>query len=319
MNEAVLIPLHGRREIIRAYVVVDAEDADRLNQRRWVLNNSGKGYAIRTALVDGKPKGFLMHREVLRIDRDDPRDVDHLNGDSLDNRKVNLMAVPHAANLGNQRSQERGASKLRGVQRAAYGDGWVAKVKLSGRTRQLGTFSTEESASLAVRKWWMEQLPHLANGIPPIIDRGGLRVLQAPAKNAHARRFTDLTDVLQGGDRDGPYLSIPLYRRDGSVRYRTLIDPADGPAVLKWRWYTMAAGVNGSHPYAVRPYQVGGKSRHIAMHRELLGLPPAARGGPQADHINRDTLDNRRGNLRIATPSENCRNRRTSRIFVWGD
>jgi len=43
------------------------------------------------------------------------------------------------------------------------------------------------------------------------------------------------------------------------------------------------------------------------MSRQILGLTP---GDPrQADHRNHDTLDNRRENLRVATRSENCRNR----------
>lgn len=42
------------------------------------------------------------------------------------------------------------------------------------------------------------------------------------------------------------------------------------------------------------------------VHREILGLKPF--DGMEADHINRNKLDNRRCNLRVATRSQNCAN-----------
>lgn len=42
------------------------------------------------------------------------------------------------------------------------------------------------------------------------------------------------------------------------------------------------------------------------MHRFILGLVPG--DGLKGDHINLDTLDNRRSNLRVATPSQNVTN-----------
>lgn len=53
--------------------------------------------------------------------------------------------------------------------------------------------------------------------------------------------------------------------------------------------------------------QVDGKQTYL--HRLILGLPPGGGHQRQADHINRDPFDNRRANLRIVTPRENCANR----------
>lgn len=81
-----------------------------------------------------------------------------------------------------------------------------------------------------------------------------------------------------------------------------LVDDADYERVSQYKWYC----TNG---YAVRREQRvhGGKKRIKAfrMHREIIDAPP----GLDVDHINRNRLDNRRDNLRFATPTQNAINR----------
>jgi AP2 domain len=81
----------------------------------------------------------------------------------------------------------------------------------------------------------------------------------------------------------------------GRIPRYTLVDATDADWVSQWRW-----SFNGR--YAVR--WAGGTT--VYLHRELLGLVPG--NGLQADHINRDCLDNRRRNLRRATQSLNTQN-----------
>lgn len=88
---------------------------------------------------------------------------------------------------------------------------------------------------------------------------------------------------------------VPLYRYDEVVAH-TQVDPADFDMVMAvGRWHR-AMG------YAAR-----GKGYGIRLHRFLLGLEKG--DGRQADHINRDRLDNRRCNLRIVSAAENAQNR----------
>ena len=59
----------------------------------------------------------------------------------------------------------------------------------------------------------------------------------------------------------------------------------------------------GSHGYA----QVWDGRTMVLLHRQILGL--SLDDGLYGDHINRDTRDNRRENLRIVTASESLLNR----------
>ena len=95
------------------------------------------------------------------------------------------------------------------------------------------------------------------------------------------------------------YREIPLTKSQVA-----LIDAADYERLIQWRWCASWSKDNRQF-YALRKSQ----GRNIWMHREILGL---VRGdGKEADHKNRNTLDNRRENLRIATRSQNQCNKLT--------
>lgn len=89
---------------------------------------------------------------------------------------------------------------------------------------------------------------------------------------------------------------LPLRRQDGSIRAFALVDDADFDELSQHRWCLSAQG------YVVRR----DGSRIVPLHRELLGLHPG--DGLTGDHINRNRLDNRRANLRVATHAQNSQN-----------
>jgi hypothetical protein len=91
--------------------------------------------------------------------------------------------------------------------------------------------------------------------------------------------------------------TIPLTR--GFV---ALVDDEDYEWLNRWSWYA-----KGKLPYvyATRQQRIApGKQSTIRMHRVLLGLG-ASESHVFVDHANKDTLDNRRSNLRRCTPSQN--------------
>lgn len=82
------------------------------------------------------------------------------------------------------------------------------------------------------------------------------------------------------------------------------VDVSDAAELERYRWRPNTAG------YAMRS---DGRSRVVLMHRQILGLTAGDRR--EGDHINHDTLDNRRENLRIVTAHENRIHRRSTRHY----
>jgi hypothetical protein len=103
---------------------------------------------------------------------------------------------------------------------------------------------------------------------------------------------------------------LPLYRLIPLTQGQwTLVSLEDYEYLSRWKWNAWQCPRTKKW-YAVRTERnpgPGSRRRNIWMHREVLGLKP---GNPlTGDHIEtRETLDNRRSNLRIATPQQQCCN-----------
>lgn len=76
-------------------------------------------------------------------------EIDHINGNGLDNRRANLRFVTHAQNLANQRPQQGRTSRFRGVCWLRRDQVWRAQIKSGGKTCYLGCFADEEDAARA--------------------------------------------------------------------------------------------------------------------------------------------------------------------------
>lgn len=82
-----------------------------------------------------------MHRVILDTDQF----VDHINHNTLDNRKCNLRVVTKAQNMMN--------SNFKGVSR--NGCKWYAHIKINQKMLNLGYYLDEEEALYA--RWYAEQ------------------------------------------------------------------------------------------------------------------------------------------------------------------
>ena len=101
-------------------------------------------------------------------------------------------------------------------------------------------------------------------------------------------------------------IRIPLRNRQREIIAYALVDASDA-ALAKHTW-SLDPGhtARGGKPYVRRGGIRGGVRWWKYLHREVLGL--TADDPRKGDHVNGDTLDCRRSNLRIATPAQNAQN-----------
>lgn len=97
---------------------------------------------------------------------------------------------------------------------------------------------------------------------------------------------------------DPSYRIIPL-----TQGLNTVVDAKNYDRFMQWHWFPQKAK-RGKTYYAVRKEVVGGKTRKIYMHREVMG-----NGSRYYDHIDGNGLNNCVYNLRPCDQSHNGANR----------
>lgn len=126
------------------FAIVDAENLDWLSKWKWY--SSTTYYAIRAITLENGNRRFIkMHREILGLQFGNELVGDHINGNRLDNRKVNLRAVAKKHNSWNKRLQPNESGRLRGVV-AQPPNRFRAQIIVDGKVINLGSRKTSTAA-----------------------------------------------------------------------------------------------------------------------------------------------------------------------------
>lgn len=141
---SMLIPLHGKHSDGK-FTIVDDDDYERLNRWEWHYD---KGYVTRGERKDGVYRKIVMHREIMRTP--EGMSTDHIDGNTLDNRKSNLRVCTHTENMHNRGPQRNSISKFKGVSYNKRNHLWQAYITVNGNIIHLGYFDVEEDAARAV-------------------------------------------------------------------------------------------------------------------------------------------------------------------------
>src|SRR5512138_1563678 len=88
--------------------------------------------------------------------------------------------------------------------------------------------------------------------------------------------------------------------------YFAKVDDEDFDRLSKFKWGVSIARRGTANPYATRGMKIGGVSKTIFMHHEVLNFEVKSK----LDHRDGDSLNNQKYNLRPANSIENGRNRK---------
>lgn len=142
--------------------IVDDEDYAHLQQFRWRARLSHlRWYAVRSFRVDGCWKEVGMHRVILGLSLcGGSIQVDHKNGDGLDNRRANLRRATGNQNRWNVARLRNNTSGFKGVVR--HREKWQASIRVYGKRIYLGCYPTPELAAQAYNRAAAEHFSEFA-------------------------------------------------------------------------------------------------------------------------------------------------------------
>jgi AP2 domain/HNH endonuclease len=132
------------------HALVDEADADLVYGYSWRAispANSHTTYAI--AHIPRYGRDVYMHRLILGLADVRGLDVDHKNGNGLDNTHTNLRLATPSQNHANTGLQRNNTSGFKGVSYAKDRNRWHAYIKVNQRRTSLGHYNTAEQAARA--------------------------------------------------------------------------------------------------------------------------------------------------------------------------
>lgn len=119
----------------------------RLAGREALNADDGSGYLF--GCIENR--SFRAHRVVWAVFHNawPSGIIDHINGNSSDNRIVNLREVSASINSRNAKMRSHNTSGHNGVCRCRRSDRWLARITLDGKLKHLGYFRTVDEAVVA--------------------------------------------------------------------------------------------------------------------------------------------------------------------------
>jgi len=132
MTKAILV------KNIKDIAIVDDEDYELVAAHRWRVNHNG--YVVSCA-----NEKVRMHRLIL-IDSEGS-EIDHINGNKLDNRRENLRLATRHQNMRNRGPLSTNKTGYKGVSK--FRSGFRATISVNKKFKHIGVFSSPEDAAKA--------------------------------------------------------------------------------------------------------------------------------------------------------------------------
>jgi len=124
------------------FALVDDEDFGAVSKYHWNIVNpsiSRTMYAQRYIVINGSKGSVIMHREIMQVDHGS--EIDHRNGNGLDNQKHNLRICTHQQNLQNRQRNRNNKSGYKGVRWSKRINRWRVRIGTYPKRRCGGSYT----------------------------------------------------------------------------------------------------------------------------------------------------------------------------------
>lgn len=149
--------------LTQGYVTwVDDDVYEWASKCKWYarqVNHKRRDYCYAARKKHGET--IFLHRAILGLKKGDSKEGDHVNHDTLDNRKSNLRILNRMQQQANRRQtniSKKGASRYKGVRRSR--NKWRAEI--TGKGIHIGCYEDEKDAARAYDKAAVEMYGEFA-------------------------------------------------------------------------------------------------------------------------------------------------------------
>lgn len=195
--------LYNRKGEIVSKFTIDECDFNFVSKYRWSINDK---YVSTNGYKSGESN--RLHRLLLNLEYGDERQGDHINGNTLDNRRANLRIVTKNDNAKNRKVNSNNTSGRRGVyfEIRRGKPKWRISLSIDGKLKSFGDYDSIEEAILVREK--VES------------NFYGNFLREKIKKDKKLMKFTDkeMLDWLEEKNKNSDYTNRVIFRKSGSGR-----------------------------------------------------------------------------------------------------
>jgi hypothetical protein len=132
-------------------VLIDDEDHIYFKSHQWHIHKCKTNLYLRGYKKGNRKNGLIYyHRMITNAPKN--MDVDHINGNGLDNTKDNLRICNRSQNNANRKAVQSKSSNFKGVHFEKHSKKWRAEITKDGVRYTLGRFLNQNDALNAYMK-----------------------------------------------------------------------------------------------------------------------------------------------------------------------
>lgn len=145
MRKITLIGKYGKNK----FALIDDDYHREVSKYTWYVTDGGY---VRMSYKTAKYKPIYLHQVIMGSYPKGLNQIDHINGNKLDNQKKNLIFCTHPQNLNNKRKYKNNKSGIKNVNWDKRAKKWRAKIYQNKKCYQIGMFTSLKKAQEAIQK-----------------------------------------------------------------------------------------------------------------------------------------------------------------------